>query len=138
MLHIQCPGCQTATFVQCTCPPETPGHLAGCPYVSLDAQVACPPDSDCCQEDHDHGAAANACPHLSDPSHHEGTPCPEPDSCKIWTSDNRDEHRELRKAGEPVPDCPGGHCHKDLPDCTVCRPLTITFVGVTTLTRVGA
>jgi hypothetical protein len=94
-----------------------------------DAAIACPPDSpDCCHDNHDHAAAANACP-----GGHDDEPCPEPETCKVWKGAIADAHHPLFKAGShplfsgnTVPECPGGHCHKDVAGCTVCRPLIIT------------
>jgi len=93
-----------------------------------DAAVACPPDSDCCHENHDHAAAANACP-----GNHADAECPEPKNCRVWKGATADAKHPLFVAGShPLfkgsdpGDCPGGHCHKDVQGCTVCRPLIIT------------
>jgi hypothetical protein len=62
MLHVQCPGCLTSAYIECNCPPGVSagdGHLYGCRMADLDAEVTCPEDSSCCQEDHHHGEAAN-------------------------------------------------------------------------------
>lgn len=66
----------------------------------------------CCTQDHHHGQAANACPGAG--LNHSGAPCPhgDPQACTMVTP-----------AGE---DCPGSHCGLGVPDCTVCRPVTIT------------
>lgn len=129
MLHVQCPGCLTDAYIECDgCPDSllaSGTHLDACRMTNLDLQVTCPPGGSCCQEDHDHGAAANACPR----DHTD--PCPEPASCKVWAGMKAAVHPDA----EPPPhlahltgDCPGGHCHKDIPGCTVCRPLIITVV----------
>ena len=68
----------------------------------------------CCAEDHDHDETANACPSAN--IGHQGVTCPEPDPVNQC---------HVTPAGE---DCPGGHCHVSLPDCTVCRPVTITLM----------
>lgn len=128
MLHVQCPGCMTSAYVDCTCPPQVqagPSHLPACPVLNLDAQLSC----SCCPEDHDHGAAANACPG----GHGD---CPEPDSCLTQagaTADTRHPHYEGEMAGP----CPGGHCHKDIDGCAVCRPLIITTLPGTQIQTVG-
>lgn len=81
MLHIQCLTCGTAAFADCSCPdgwePMIHGHItpevaamaaqAGmtvepCAFANPDAMVTCPAGGPCCQQDHDHAAAANACP----------------------------------------------------------------------------
>jgi hypothetical protein len=151
MLHILCPGCLTSAYIDCACPPGwdpvTRGHVtaaiaaiavaaagapvAPCPAGDLDAAITCPPGSPCCQEDHHHGEAANACPggHAD---------CPEPGTCLVWKRTQASVHPD-----EPLPrhlagDCPGGHCHKDLPDCTACRPLIITMVPGSTEVQLTA
>lgn len=73
------------------------------PMKDPDGAVVC----GCCPEDHDHAAAANACP-----GGHDGQPCPLPaGACS---------------AGEA---CQGGHCGLGVAGCTVCRPVTITALG---------
>ena len=127
----------TQAFLECTCPPEfltaTGLHKPGCSHGDLDAAVACPPESaDCCQEDHDHAAAANACPGGHDDS------CPEPaGACGTWKNATANT-RHPSYDGDPPGDCPGGHCHKDIKDCTVCRPLIITMMPGTTVTMAQA
>jgi hypothetical protein len=134
---VTCQGCGTQTFLECSCPP---GHAANvgqhhpeCSHYSLDASITCPPGSGCCAEDHDHAAAADACPGGHD------EPCPEPGTCRVWQAATADARHPAyagghpllgaeHQAGDPVPDCPGGHCHKDVKGCTVCRPLTITVL----------
>jgi hypothetical protein len=117
----------TQAFTDCTCPPglaeATGAHHPGCQLASIGANVVCPPGSDCCQQDHDHDAAASACP-----GGHEGAACPEPGSCPVWASATADA-RHPAYSGEAPGDCPGGHCHKDVDGCTVCRPLIITAAG---------
>jgi hypothetical protein len=105
-------------------------HLPACRLANPDAAVVCPDPqrTGCCPLDHDHAAAANACP-----GGHGA--CPEPEVCAMWGA-VKAHHVALLQVGVPgtpepgsaeLPqDCPGGHCHKDLPDCTGCRPLTIT------------
>ena len=111
-LHVSCDGCSTWSIVDCTCPPGIGGHFVGCPYVSLDAHLKCPPGSDCCQEDHDHGAMANSCH-----GDHPDMACPkDAGRCKVWENTEGDG------------DCPGGHCSVEDPDCAVCRPLTVTVM----------
>jgi hypothetical protein len=92
--------------------------------ANIDASVICPSDSDCCQESHDHAAHAASCAtdHAA-----EGHDCATPGSCPVWRNAKADEHRELRKTGQDVPDCPGGHCGLGVTDCAVCRPLIITL-----------
>lgn len=134
----------TQVFLECTCPPghaaNTGQHHPECSHRNIDAQVSC----SCCPEDHDHGAAANACP-----GNHESTACPEPPGgCRVWKGAVADAHHPLyegghpllpgHQRGEPVPHCPGGHCHKDIPDCGVCRPLVVTVMPGTQITMAGA
>ncbi len=106
--HLQCPGCGSSAYVDCTCPPgaaATMGaHGPQCAMADLDAHLNCRPGSSCCLLDHHHGQAANACPG----GHGE---CAVGDSCEVMTP-----------AGEP---CPGGHCGLGQPGCTVCRPMII-------------
>ena len=113
---VECNNCHTSQVVDCICGPGVQGHYAGCPMLDLGATVICPPDTDCCHEDHSHDTAANGCPGAG--LRHEGVACPHPDGgagCLVVTP-----------PGEP---CPGGHCHVSLPDCTVCRPVTITMLA---------
>lgn len=126
MLHIQCPGCMTSAYADCACPPEVragPSHLPSCPVADLDALITC----GCCPEDHDH-AAASACG-----GQHAGEACPEPGSCRVWAGVTADARHPLYDGEAPGP-CPGGHCHKDLPGCAVCRPLIITTLPGTQIT----
>jgi hypothetical protein len=110
---LTCNGCKTSSVASCDCPtPEE--HLEGCPFNDFGAALRCPPGSGCCAEDHSHDAAANACPGAG--SGHAGAACPAPDSCIAVTP-----------AGQA---CPGGHCAKGVPGCTVCRPITITVVDL--------
>jgi hypothetical protein len=128
---------------------ETGEHHARCQMANLTSNLACPPASGCCQEDHDHEAAANACPG----GHGD---CPDPGSCALHASVRAhyratlDAHRAHVEAGgqdrhaiedlaEPPPSCPGGHCHVALPDCTVCHPVIITAgIGTAVLRPVAA
>jgi hypothetical protein len=141
---VSCQGCGTQAFLECTCPPGhvalIGAHDAGCPHYNLDANLACPPGSGCCQVDHDHGTAANACP-----GNHGDVPCPEePGTCRVWRGAIADAFHPLFEpgshplfSGEKIPDCPGGHCHKDIPGCGVCRPLVITVLPGTSITPVA-
>jgi hypothetical protein len=141
-----CQGCSTQAFLDCTCPEDhllaLGGHRQDCSHFNIDASVACPPGAGCCTEKHDHGAAANACP-----GGHDDTACPEdPHKCGVWKGAIADAfhpeaagvHPLLRdlKPGDDPPPCPGGHCHKDIPACTVCRPLTITVLPGTQVTPI--
>lgn len=143
MLMLQCPGCMAQAFAECTCPPGHPenvgAHHPECSHANPDALVRC----GCCPEDHDHAAAANACP-----GGHDDAPCPDKKDCRVWKGaiaeafhpDYSGDHPVLmamgHKPGDDVPDCPGGHCHKDVKDCTVCRPLIITMVPGTVMEMV--
>src|SRR5260221_2535974 len=83
--------------------------LAGCAFLDIDSAVICAPGStspDCCHVEHDHAAAANACPR----GHGE---------CTL------DKCGALTPVGDP---CPGGHCAKGIEGCTGCRPLTVTVM----------
>ena len=63
--------------------------------------------------------------------------CPEPAKCSQWKATVA--HHEAMRASLPAGDrgsyempgdeCPGGHCHVALEDCTVCRPMTITVLA---------
>lgn len=131
MLRISCNGCGASAYVDCVCgnvghdPGAAGFHHEDCGFRDLGATVTCPPGSGCCDgSTHpglSHDQAANACPHIDQGTHGD---CPEPDSCKSWYGmhDHRYEHQVN---GKPPPPCPGGHCHQDLPDCTVCRTVTI-------------
>ena len=139
MIQVQCPGCMTQVFLECTCPPEhllTLGeHHDECPHSDIDANLACAPDAGCCSEDHDHAAMANACP-----GGHENEACPEePGRCRVWRDSTADARHPLYRGAHPllgpdhaadddIPPCPGGHCHASIPSCTVCRPLIITML----------
>lgn len=121
MFHLECTGCGTSAYVGCPCPPEAVAamngqHLPICALSDLGAAIVCPPGSSCCQDDHSHDAAANACTG----GHGD---CPEPGTCTVFESDG----------------CDGGHCHKDIPDCTVCRPIRVTVTpGNVTMQRASA
>jgi len=137
-----CPGCLTQVFLECTCPPgyvnAAGAHQPGCSHADPDAMVRCPPGAaQCCQVDHDHAAAANACP-----GGHGA--CPEPETCRLWKGAIADAFHPQFTGGHPLfegtepPPCPGGHCHKDIDGCTVCRPLIITMLpGGTTVALAG-
>jgi hypothetical protein len=86
--------------------------------VNLGALVTCVPGRGCCAEAHDHDAAANACPG----GHGD---CPVPEACAAWEGATADTRHTLYD-GPSAGACPGGHCHKDIEGCTVCRPLVIT------------
>lgn len=143
MLQVLCPGCLTQAFLECTCPPgfaDAAGqHQPGCSHHRPDVMVRCPPGSSCCQEDHDHAAAADACP-----GGHDDAACPEPDSCRMWQGAIADAFHPASDGSHPLyegkkpPPCPGGHCHKDVDGCTVCRPLVITVLPGTTIQTTGA
>lgn len=78
----------------------------------------------CCVQPmpHNHDAAANACPGAGKDDltqQHPGAACAHPlggTACNAVT--------------EVGQDCPGGHCFPGVEGCTVCRPLTVEFVGV--------
>lgn len=144
---VTCPGCSTQAFLECSCPAgfiDAVGeHHGDCTHSNVDAAVICPPGSDCCPRDHDHAAMANSCH-----GNHEAVPCPEDaGKCRVWKGAIADAyhpqftgHHALFKLekDEPPPSCPGGHCHADIPDCAVCRPLVITVLPGTTVSPVGA
>jgi hypothetical protein len=133
ILAVSCNGCGTAAYVDCQCPvlghdpAVARAHHPHCPFADLGANVTCPPGSGCCDgSDHpgvSHDAHANACPQIDKGTHGD---CPEPASCKSWHSMNG--HNLILAAGDQPPPCPGGHCHQGLPDCTVCRTVTITVL----------
>lgn len=135
--HLECMGCATSAYVSCPCPPEVieamvGQHLPSCAFSDLSAALVCPPDSGCCQEQHSHDAAANACTG----GHGE---CPEPGTCGLWATVATTGHPETGAAVPPQDPCPGGHCHKDIEGCTVCRPIRITVTpGNVTMQRAGA
>jgi hypothetical protein len=87
----------------------------------LQAAVSCP----CCPEAHDHDEAANACPEVGQPldARHGGAACPHPSENGVGCS-------HLTPVGEP---CPGGHCWPGVDGCTVCRPLTVEWLGLVPL-----
>jgi hypothetical protein len=143
LLRIECQGCHTSAYADCTCAasgrrPDLAGaHTPGCPLSDLGAQVTCRPGFDCCDgSDHpdvSHDAAANACP-----GGHDDAACPEPKTCKTWAGMTADT-RHPQYEGEPPGDCPGGHCHKDLDGCTVCRPVSVEVMpGGANVQTVGA
>lgn len=142
MLAVVCDGCGSAAYVDCVpgCEKIPGAHLAGCPGANLGAAVTCAPESSCCQEGHDHTAEGNACPDVGLPfgERHDKAPCPEPEGrCVLWRNMTANA-RHPQYAGEPPPDaCPGGHCHKDIDGCTVCRHLTITVLPGSTAVGMG-
>lgn len=75
----------------------------------------------CCTQRHDHDLAANACRGANVDDHtqqHPGAECAHPiggQACNVVTP-----------LGE---ECPGGHCFPGVPDCTVCRPLSVDWLG---------
>jgi hypothetical protein len=116
---------------------------------NIGAAVTCIPGKGCCEQQHDHDAAANACP-----GNH--GPCSDPAACPLWVSVKNhytamkaafeDEYGPLGSVNpESLPDqalghaihllavppdeCPGGHCMKGVDGCTVCRPVTIRATG---------
>ena len=148
--HITCPDSGFNVTVDCAC--HQVGHdavAAGvhheqCQMNNLTANLPCsdPGVPGCCEEDHDHEAAAAACPG----GHGE---CPEPATCRQHLANVR--HYEAMAAhaaehdgpeahafaamAEPPGECPGGHCHRDIKDCTVCHPVIITAGGTAAVLR---
>ena len=127
MLHVECQGCHTSAYVDCTCPQghtdTTGAHRDACPMTDLGATVVCPPGTNCCKEAHSHDQNANSCPALASGELHPEAPCPVPAH-----ADFSPDHV----------DCTGGHCGFGVPDCTVCRPVTITVMpGSTVISAVG-
>jgi hypothetical protein len=106
MLHVECATCHTSAYTENSADP--------------DAELACPPGSGCCPEDHHHGQAAAACPGGHGP-------CPVPGDCPVWlgTQPHLPDSRERDTSAGP---CPGGHCGAGVKGCTVCRPLKITVL----------
>jgi hypothetical protein len=140
MYHLECLGCGTNAYVSCPCPPEAVeamngAHLPICALNEPGAAVVCPPDSGCCQEDHSHDTAANACH-----GQHADDPCPEDaHRCGVWATAATTEHPETGEAVPPADPCPGGHCHQAIDGCTVCRSIRITATpGNVTMQRAGA
>jgi hypothetical protein len=141
---VTCPGCSTQAFLECSCPAgfidAVGAHHGDCTHSDIDANLICPPGSECCSLSHDHAAAANSCPGT-----HGDAPCPEPPGeCATWKGAIADAfHPEFTPGSHPlfsgkdIPACPGGHCHKDVKDCTVCRPLVITVLPGTQIAPVG-
>lgn len=80
MFVVQCPRSGVTAFVQCIpgCEQVAGAHLPGCPGADLDAAVRCPPGSGCCQQDHDHAAAANGCA-----AEHDGVCSLENEDCAV-------------------------------------------------------
>ncbi len=77
----------------------------------------------CCTQAHDHDQAANSCPEAgTEGVRHGGADCTHPiggTACNVLTP-----------LGE---DCPGGHCFPGVDGCTVCRPLTVDYLGTVQL-----
>jgi hypothetical protein len=148
--HAMCPGCTTSAYLDCTCPPSFDPAAAGmhldgvCALASPDGAVTCAEASDdprCCHDDHDHAAQANGCPVAAANGGDGHRDCPEPATCPLHASVKAHYAATVAYAAEangggaamlavvgpePPDDCPGGHCHWDLDDCTVCRPLILT------------
>lgn len=144
MLRVSCNGCGTAAYAECACPAlghdprATLHHDDDCPMHDLGATVVCPPGSGCCDgSSHpgvSHDAAANLCPQIGKGTH---GACPEPATCKSWYGMNDHRYQHIVNGVAPPP-CPGGHCHKDLPDCTICRPVTIEVLpGSVQISKAG-
>ncbi len=76
MLHVQHLNCGTSAYAECLpgCDAVPGAHLAGCPAADLDALVTCPPGAGCCEIDHHHGQAANACTGDHEGPHHVDNP----------------------------------------------------------------
>jgi hypothetical protein len=113
------------------------GHHPGCGFSNLDANVTCVPGYGCCAEDHDHAAAANACPGFLTQDQlragavagHPGEACTivhphDPATCKVCLDPAAGEHGP--EVGNGGHECAGGHCGPKVSGCTVCRPITIT------------
>jgi hypothetical protein len=141
---LTCNQCIATTMADCLCPGADhlrQAHAPTCPMAHLADQLLCP----CCpgDHDHDHDAAANDCPgapcgrthpvpagraacpnvHDGEASPHAAEPCPFPaGKCKPRISGTSNV-AGVTDAGP----CPGGHCGPGVKDCTVCRPMTITF-----------
>jgi len=167
MYTLTCPQSGASVVVACACsqvghnPVAAGAHHERCQMNNLTSNVACPPEAGCCPEDHDHEATANACPvspRNGGPGHGD---CPEPASCRQHaaakahyqaTVQAHAVHREMVAAGlhpggdhaaealaEPPEECPGGHCHVAIEDCTVCHPVIVTAgVGTAVLRPVTA
>lgn len=114
-LLLSCNDCKATSVVSCSgCPPE--GHLDGCPFGDLGAALSCRPGAGCCAEAHSHDEAANACPAAG--AGHPGAACPAAGAADCIA---------VTPPGAP---CPGGHCGKGVPGCTVCRPITVTVLDI--------
>jgi hypothetical protein len=109
MFHVACKQCRAWTVTEDSSSP--------------DAALTC----SCCPEQHDHAAAANACPG----SH---PPCPDTESCVFH---GLEEGHPRTGDGALAGHCWTGYGTK--PDgCTVCRPVAITGLrGSTTLRMAG-
>lgn len=94
-------------------------HQCGASAITQDGNtdvLACP----CCPEPHSHEANAGACPGAG--RKHDGAECAHPDGGKACNAVT-----PLGKA------CPGGHCHVSMPDCQVCRPVDLAWLGTVQL-----
>lgn len=142
MLRIECQGCHTSAYADCTCPaighnPAASGaHHPNCPLDDLGAVVTCRDGFDCCDGSAhpavSHDVAASACP-----GGHDGADCPEPETCPVWAGMTADT-RHPSYTGKPPGPCPGSHCHKDLDGCTVCRPVSVEVMpGGASIQTVG-
>jgi hypothetical protein len=152
--QVYCPNSGQTALAGCACEDAGHDvaaagvHHDRCPMNNLTANLACAGTAQCCGDaagtDHDCEAVANACPG----GHGD---CPEPADCKLWASvkaahtalvaqfeavhgpldqdpaglsDEALGHAVMA-ADKPPDDCPGGHCHKDIADCTVHHPVII-------------
>ncbi len=115
-LHLKCGNGHEFYVPDCApeCAAIMGAHLDGCPGADLDALLACPPGSGCCELQHNHGDAARACPEDHAAAGHQCAH-PEPADCPVWAGT------------EAAGSCPGGHHGLGVTGCTVCRPMTITF-----------
>jgi len=149
MYTVTCPQSGMSAVVACAChlvghnAVEAGEHHERCQMNSLTSNLACPPEAGCCQVDHDHEAAAVcAQDHPMD--------CPDPGGCLLhqsnkahyaamvahaeadhgprdtWADQGLHQMLAVAQAMEPPDECPGGHCHKDIPGCNVCHPVIIT------------
>jgi hypothetical protein len=131
MLHILCPESLEQAYLECGCPEghvEANGsHHETCALADIYGQLPCsaPGTGTCCEKDHDHQVAAEC------PGGHTD-PCPEPPGkCRLWNGlkqhvKGREDELTADQRAELRGECPGGHCHKDVPGCNVCHPIIIT------------
>ena len=141
---IYCPNTGHRVLIGCACedadhPVEELGyHHDRCQMRNPTANLPCAGSVECCGEldqagVHDCEAIANACPG----GHGD---CPVPAECpthepakahyKAMAAAHADHPPGVRHAfldlAEPPEECPGGHCHKLIGDCTVHHPVIIT------------